>query len=314
MTIMKPINPPYIKICIILNIWFRGATLILILAVLGLVSPAPVSAQTVATTTTAEVLVTTATLPMDQQSTAVLAMAVEAEPADPEAALYTAKCAGCHTIGGGMLTGPDLLPSSQWPRADLEAAIQRMEKNVGPLAAQEIQDLADLLQSGGARERIAAEQQRVARALAAQMEPGSPSRGKALFLGRTRLANGGPPCMACHQVNGHGGSLGLDLSAVSSRMSGVALVSAIEGANFNVMRAAYANRPITKQEAMHLAAWLEGAPETAAAPAGITMKTPIMGSVAGILAAAFLGAMAAFYRRRASGVRARLVSEAATRG
>lgn len=292
---MMTINSPHFKISLIANIFFTAAAICMML-------PVNLSIAQDETSPTASLMA---------EASATTESLVAEIPADAAAALYVAKCAGCHTIGGGNLTGPDLLPASLWPRADMEAAIKRMEKNVGPLSAQEVQELSDLLLSGGAKDRVAAEQQRAAMAMAAKMEPGSPARGKALFLGRSRLAKGGPPCMACHQVNGLGGSMGVDLTGVHSRMGQTALVSAIEGANFNMMRAAYANRPITTQEAIHLAAWL-AEPEAPSSTAMTFPPAPVIGAAAAFMSAAFLVMMTMIYRRRGSGVRARLVRSASS--
>ena len=53
-------------------------------------------------------------------------------PVDVAAQSYAQKCAGCHTVGGGKLTGPDLLPTRAWPKPELAAKIKLMEARVGP--------------------------------------------------------------------------------------------------------------------------------------------------------------------------------------
>jgi hypothetical protein len=52
---------------------------------------------------------------------------------DASADDFLQSCAACHSIGEGQLVGPDLLPATRRPAAELRAAVQRMEDNVGPL-------------------------------------------------------------------------------------------------------------------------------------------------------------------------------------
>lgn len=186
----------------------------------------------------------------------VAAAAAATVPSDPAAHRFVTSCAGCHTVGGGKLTGPDLIGVASWPIADLKGAIQRMQKYVGPLSDDEIQGLANLLRAGDVQERLKKEEARVAQSFAAKMAPPSASNGKALFSGATPLKNGGAACFSCHQAEGPGGTLGPDLAGVRLKMGEVALASAIEKSNFKVMEPAYRNHPVTKQESLDLARYL----------------------------------------------------------
>ena len=82
--------------------------------------------------------------------------------------------------------------------ADADKAIKVMESKVGPLRSEDIIQLRDLLKSADVRDRLAAEQERVAKATAAAFDPPSPAIGAALFTGRTALAGGGVACISCH--------------------------------------------------------------------------------------------------------------------
>ena len=69
---------------------------------------------------------------------------------------YLSRCAGCHTVGEGELSGPDLLTSTQWPAPDLAKAVERMEKNVGPMTGDVVAFLVELLQDSEVKPRLSA--------------------------------------------------------------------------------------------------------------------------------------------------------------
>jgi mono/diheme cytochrome c family protein len=235
-----------------------------------------------------------------------------AEPVMPEAPsllpgaiIYLQKCTGCHTLGGGNLSGPDLKPTSVWPRTDLRTAIVRMEKSVGPMDDAEIEALIDLLLSPEAGSQVEAAQQQKVLSQTAKLEPGSAAVGHALFHGRRSFTNGGLSCSACHAAEGRGGNLAADLHTSFARLGELPLMSSMENPGFPLMRAVYTARPITRQEATHVTAYLEsvaGAPAPAAEP-------PLHLAGMGLAAAAFAG-IAFAYRNRLRGVRARLVARA----
>ena len=224
--------------------------------------------------------------------------------AEPDVTLYLENCSGCHTIGEGDLAGPDLLPSTKWPRADLRAAVQRMEANIGPMSAEQIDAITDLLQAPDLKSRLYA----VTMAETAERPKGSAATGERLYYGKDKLANGGSPCFACHSVRGRGGSLAVDLTAVYPRMGESALLSATERPGFPLMRAIYTKRPVTSDEALHLAAYLESA-ATGVPP---DTKLPAEGAgrvhgAAGGVSLVVLGAVAFVFRSRRAGVRERMV-------
>jgi len=94
------------------------------------------------------------------------------------------------------------------------------------------------------------------------VDDGAAARGKDLFLGATRLENGGMACMACHSAGRYGNlggsGLGPDLTTAHSRLGGTpGLTAILENPSFLVMRTAYADKPITLQERADLAAFME---------------------------------------------------------
>lgn len=221
------------------------------------------------------------------------------------ASIFLQKCVGCHTVGKGNLSGPDLKPTVAWPRKDLEAAITRMEKSVGPMDTAEIGALADLLLSPDAADELESVQQQVALAHAATLEPGSADIGQALFHGNRAFTNRGVSCAACHEAGGRGGDLAVSLDTSFSRLGETALLSAIENPGFPLMKAVYAVHPVTKQESVHLSAYLQA---TAEQPSS-SQKPPVQLAGMGLAAMALAGIGVA-YRKRLRGVRASLVLRA----
>lgn len=227
---------------------------------------------------------------------------------DRAATLYAQKCIGCHTIGGGALSGPDLKPTSGWPRPDLRTAVVRMEEKVGPMTEEEVETLTDFLLDLEAAQRLEEQRERAAMRHAAQLEPASIEKGRELFHGMTTFRNGGISCSACHQAGGWGGNVASSLEDAYSRIGAAPLMSTIESPGFPVMRAIYTPEPVTKQEAAHIVAYLEHVDEHPQTPAVIPLELiGIIGTIA------FMALMAPLYRNRQRGTRARLVARATHR-
>jgi cytochrome c2 len=242
----------------------------------------------------------------------------EALEEDLAADSYLSRCAGCHTIGEGELSGPDLAPSTGWPAADLAKAVERMEKNVGPMTGEQVASLVELLKSEDVKARLSAARERQVAEMAATLEPPSPAVGEALFHGGRAFAHGGVACSACHRAGPpgrvRGGTLAADLTDAATRLGEQALVSAAEKPGFPLMRASYASRPVTRQEAIHLAAYLAEVDEESGDGRAATAAAPNTAAWIGWggtgAAALFLAAMVLLYRGRNRGVRARLVRRA----
>jgi mono/diheme cytochrome c family protein len=241
------------------------------------------------------------------------------EPTIPEpdhaADFFLSRCAGCHTIGDGVLTGPDLEPSTHWPAGDLAKAVQRMEKNVGPMSDEQVAQLVELLRDADVKQRLSRARERQVEEMAATLEPASPSRGRDLFHGAAPLRNGGVACAACHRAEQGGGTLAVALDDAAEKLGEQALASAAETPGFPLMRAAYGERPVTRQEALHLAAYLaqvsrQASDSPVAARAASSARVGSWGTAGAVL---FLLAMAVLYRGRLRGVRAPLVRQARRR-
>lgn len=223
--------------------------------------------------------------------------------------LFQAKCAGCHSIGGGALVGPDLAPTAGWSSVDLAKAVKGMEKSVGPLTNEEVDSLVEFLrrkkdkgtQSTAQAKPATNVEVTVAPEPNAAKEPASAAKGKQLFSGAEALKNGGLSCIACHHVDDAGGTLGTDLSTVSDKMANQALITAIEHAPYKVMKTAYKDHPVTHQEAVDLAAYFQSLKE----PHKKMTDAPV--SLIGFIVAALVfGVIAIGYRNRNTSVRAKL--------
>lgn len=227
---------------------------------------------------------------------------------DAAASAYAMKCMGCHTIGGGVLSGPDLKNAATYPRQTVLDAIKRMEKNVGPLAESDLALMADFLLSPDAAARIVAHREQQQLREAASMAAPNADIGKALFFGRTSFSNGGAACGACHQAGGRGGNLAVSLEDAFTRLGAQPLQATAEAPGFPVMRAIYTPLPVTKQEAVHLVKYLEEVARNPAAPSQMPLHLAGVGGT--VLVLVLLGKSTV---KRVAGTRARMVAEASRR-
>lgn len=222
----------------------------------------------------------------------------EIEVGDPAAKKYLLSCAGCHSLSGAKLKGPELSGVGGWPADDLARQIKKMEKDTGPLSAPDIEGLVVFLKDPNARERMKVQEAAIAAQFAAKMDPPSAALGCDLFLGKAPLLNGGLSCVACHSVGGEGGTLGPDLSGIHSKMGDTALISAIEKSNFQIMEPHYRDRRVTVQEAIHLNKYFSTLDPNPVVSPGTDLA---WGGVATGLAVLF--GMTAFYKTRRPGNR-----------
>ncbi len=227
--------------------------------------------------------------------------------------LFSQKCAGCHTVGGGNRIGPDLAPAVKWSSSDLAKAVKRMEKNVGPLTGEEVDSLVAYLRNPKAANASSSQATTTSSSSSESspkseltqtpqaIEPASADKGRRLFFGDDSLGQGGLSCISCHRVDDAGGTMGPDLTLIGAKMPESALISACEQTPYKVMKTAYLEHPVTHQEALDLAAYLF----SLKGPHQKSMQFPV--SMIGFAIAAFVFAIIAFgYRNRNKSVRAKL--------
>lgn len=249
-----------------------------------------------------------------------------AQPASEGAALFTAKgCAGCHTVGGGDLTGPDLQGVTERRERDWLlrwiAAPDQVLAEGDPIATQLFQQynqvpmpalglseaevvailayLADPTAAGGEGSA----------ATAPNLVAGDAAVGRELFLGQRPLANGGPGCISCHsttQVGAlGGGTLGPDLTKVLARYGEAGLPTTLQNLPFPTMRGVFGSRPLTDSEVAHLYAYFAQTNQASARPVDFNFVW------IGLAAFVLLGALAhLIWRTRLTAVRKPLLGGA----
>lgn len=214
---------------------------------------------------------------------------------EPGQEIYQTYCAACHSIGGGRLVGPDVLGvhdrrAQDWleqfvrssqtliKSGDAEAVALFEEYNglVMPdavISDAQIKEVLAYIKTASTAPSVAAgeipdEATAVVGAgpmdIAETPAPGSQEdieKGRAMFQGTTRFESGGAACNACHDVRDDavtgGGILAAELTTVFSRMGGPGIKAILVQAPFPVMQAAYADKPLTDEEATALVAFLE---------------------------------------------------------
>lgn len=235
---------------------------------------------------------------------------------DP-ATFYEENCATCHTIGEGVLGGPDL--KGVTARRDREWLIRFLLDPDAfakdPAVIQMIKE-ADGLAMGptdGLTRELAEAMLVIIEQRSGEIStPASPSafapftdeeiaRGRRIFEGRTRLAAGGPSCVACHSGGDlpaySGGRLAPDLTNVHDRMGGGKGVTAWLGATQSpMMRSLYQHARLTPEESRAVAAFLQTRPE--APPLNRALSPHVLGGVIGGLLTMILIASLGYRRFR----------------
>jgi mono/diheme cytochrome c family protein len=254
-------------------------------------------------------------------------------PADAQAdqggAIFSSKCAACHTIGKGKTVGPDLkgITTTENPAwlAKWVASPSTLIKAGDPTATKLVKqyplqmpdlglssaDVTAVLayiaqQSGSAPAKGAA-----APVPAAALPPGDAAVGREFFVGSDRFHNGGPPCMSCHSISGigalGGGTLGPDLTEAYQKYGGDAgLASFLTSVPTPTMSAVWSKTPLTPQEIANLTAFIkEGA--VSQRPLGAIGKLALLAAI-GVAILVLIAAL--YWRKRLLGVRIPLVDRA----
>lgn len=206
--------------------------------------------------------------------------------AEDAAAFFKQNCASCHTIGGGRLVGPDLKnvtqrqPDRKWlvdfisdPNAKLdggdpyatkllnEARGMRMPKipGVDPTFAGRLLAFID------AESRLPGSDSGETRISDKPFTAQDIALGRGIFVGETRLVNGGPHCISCHSIVGveglGGGRLAPDLTKIFERLGGrKGLGTWLEAPPTATMAPVFKKYPLkTNEEILPLLAFFEDA-------------------------------------------------------
>ncbi len=208
--------------------------------------------------------------------------------AEPGEQVFQSACAGCHSIGGGRLVGPDLAGvHDRRPQAWLENFVKSSQSVIasGDSYANAIFEkfnripMPDSTISEGQIKEVlayikvasAVDASSVGETQVAAKEPEKVAskeditHGLMLFQGKVRFENAGPTCISCHDVKNDavigGGVLARELTTVFSKMGGTGVRAILGKAPFPVMEAAYKDKALTETEVFSLVAFLQDADE-----------------------------------------------------
>lgn len=195
---------------------------------------------------------------------------------------FRQNCAGCHTIGGGRLTGPDLKgvlarKDREWLARFVQNPQAMMDQG-DPYALKLRQEARDIIMpniSGMDRARaeslltlIEAESKLDKSQFVGLQITDRPftaadiDQGRRIFTGVQRLGNAGPPCISCHTARDldglSGGRLGPDLTRVFERLQGRQnLAAQLTAPATPTMSPVFKRHALKPEEILPLIAYLE---------------------------------------------------------
>lgn len=190
--------------------------------------------------------------------------------------VFEKKCSSCHTIGSGVLKGPDLKDVTKKRKEDwlirfIQSSADMIESGDADavkiyndfgqkdmpdqrLSPDEIQQILKFIESGGA----VSSSINIKSALEAK--PDDVLAGKEKFLGLRPLSNGGPACLSCHSAGDYGamggGTLAKNLTTVYSNYNDKGLSVALKKSAFPVMTEIFAEKPLSDDEIFQIKSFL----------------------------------------------------------
>jgi mono/diheme cytochrome c family protein len=143
----------------------------------------------------------------------------------------------------------------------------------------------------------------------APVPTGDAGIGRDIFIGKTRLNNGGTACLSCHNVSGigalGGGNMGSDLTEAYSALGEPGITSILKTPPFPLMIEIYAEQPLTKNETAHLVAFLQ---EVSGSGEPTLTQSPRIFIIIGVVGFLIIAGIFQFlWRRRLSGIRQLMV-------
>ncbi len=226
-------------------------------------------------------------------------------------AVFNQYCSACHKVGGGRLVGPDLMGITSKRPVDWlvkwTQSSQALVKSGDPEAKKIFDEFSGMImpdqnipeadiksifayidtKSSSSNTASASETPKAPASNASdKATPEDIAIGRSIFIGSQRLANGGPACISCHNVNYkdvlQGGLLAKDLTDVFSRMGGDAGLQGILGAPpFPAMTQAYKDKHITDKESAYLIAFLNKVNKDTANQSVASYNILLVGGVGG---------------------------------
>ncbi len=140
---------------------------------------------------------------------------------------------------------------------------------------------------------------------------GPAAKGEEYFTGMIPLQNGGPPCMACHNISGipfpGGGSVGPDLTGVASKF-GAGLEATLSTLPFPTMIPIFGKRPLTMTERQGLEAFFKNRTGPPGPNSAIKIVLPAIGGFIVLIILIWL-----IWRNRLMTVRKALVNSGGVR-
>ena len=227
------------------------------------------------------------------------------------AALFEAKCAACHSVGEGPRVGPDLkgVVARRGKDGAILATVDPQKAGLGPnmpnlgVTQAEAEAIVAHLESRSAEGGQAPAQ--AAKPPEREATAEEIDKGRGLFEGSVRFANGGPACNACHDASHAGvtggGVLASDLTNSFSRAGAEGLAAIVASAPFPVMQVAYDGRAVTADEMRALAGFLKRVDEQSASHKPVSHGWRLLvGGVVGVIVLAGLFSLAGTGRKKRS--------------